>query len=46
MGTPGGNLNQCLLGFGQDAGGNVYALTNDTGTPSGVTGVVLKIVKR
>jgi hypothetical protein len=38
----------CILGFGQDAAGEVYVLANDTGTPlpnaSGTpTGVVMKI---
>lgn len=35
---------QCLLGLGRDAAGNVYALTNDTGTPVGNAGKVLKLV--
>jgi glucose/arabinose dehydrogenase/plastocyanin len=32
-----------LLGFGQDAHGELYVLGNTTGIPFGVTGVVLKI---
>ena len=32
-----------LLGFGQDANGELYVLANGTGTPSGATGVVLRI---
>lgn len=36
-------LGLSLLGFGQDAGGEVYVLANGTGTPSGATGVVLRI---
>lgn len=33
-----------VLGFGQDATGELYVLGNQTGLPSGTTGVVLKIV--
>ncbi len=33
-----------LLGFGQDAAGELYVLANSTGVPFGETGVVLKIV--
>jgi hypothetical protein len=33
-----------VLGFGQDASGELYALANATGVPDGTTGVVLKIV--
>ena len=36
-------LNLSLLGFGQDADGEVYVLANGTGTPFGSTGVVLKL---
>jgi glucose/arabinose dehydrogenase len=32
-----------VLGFGQDADGELYVLANETGVPSGDTGVVLKI---
>ncbi len=34
-----------LLGFGQDAAGELYVLANSTGVPFGETGVVLKIVR-
>jgi glucose/arabinose dehydrogenase len=37
------NLGLSLLGFGQDAGGELYVLANATGTPFGETGVVLRI---
>jgi glucose/arabinose dehydrogenase len=33
-----------LLGFGQDAEGEIYVMANETARPSGETGVVLKIV--
>lgn len=33
-----------LLGFGEDAEGELYVLANETGSPSGETGVVLKII--
>lgn len=36
-------LGMSLLGFAQDANGEVYALANTTGTPFGETGVVLKL---
>ncbi len=36
-------LNHSLLGFGQDADGEIYVLANTTGTPFGTTGVVLRI---
>ena len=36
-------LDLSLLGFGQDASGELYVLGNSTGVPSGTTGVVLKI---
>lgn len=32
-----------LLGFGRDAGGELYVLANETGTPFGDTGVVLRV---
>jgi len=45
-------LGRSLLGFGQDANGELYVLANDTGVPFGTgpgfsipTGVVLKIVR-
>lgn len=34
-----------LLGFGQDAAGELYVLANATGTPFGETGVVLRIAQ-
>lgn len=34
-----------LLGFGQDAEGELYVLANDTGTLLGQTGVVMKLVR-
>lgn len=37
-------LNVNLLGFAQDAYGELYVLGNETGTPFGETGVVFKIV--
>ncbi len=37
-------LSQWLLGFGQDANGEIYVLGNTTGVPFEDTGVVLKIV--
>jgi glucose/arabinose dehydrogenase len=36
-------LGKALLGFGQDAHGELYVLANDTGVPFGSTGVVLRI---
>jgi glucose/arabinose dehydrogenase/plastocyanin len=36
-------LGLSLLGFGQDADGELYVLANSTGTPFGTTGVVLRI---
>jgi glucose/arabinose dehydrogenase len=38
-------LDSCVLGFGQDAAGDVYVMANTTGIPAGNTGVVLKIVR-
>jgi glucose/arabinose dehydrogenase len=38
------NIGITLLGMGQDACGELYALGNTTGTPFGTTGVVLKLV--
>lgn len=35
------SLGLSLLGFGQDASGELYVLANETGTPFGDTGVVL-----
>jgi glucose/arabinose dehydrogenase len=39
----GGGLNLFLLGFGQDAAGEIYVLANSTGVPFETTGVVLRI---
>jgi hypothetical protein len=36
-------LGYSVLGFGQDSAGEIYVLANTTGTPSGDTGVVLRI---
>ncbi len=38
-------LGKSLLGFGEDAHGELYVLANETGTPFGDTGVVLKIAR-
>ena len=38
-------LGRSLLGFGQDASGEVYVLANDVGTPFGDTGVVLRVTR-
>lgn len=40
-----GELNHYLLGFGQDADGEVYVLTTDNSGPSGNTGRVYKLVR-
>lgn len=37
-------LPQFVLGFGEDAEGELYVLGNATGVPSGETGVVLKLI--
>jgi plastocyanin/glucose/arabinose dehydrogenase len=37
-------LGLAVLGFGQDAAGELYVLGNETGVPAGTTGVVLKLV--
>ena len=37
------DLSLSLLGFGQDAGGEMYVLANGTGIPFGDTGVVLRM---
>jgi glucose/arabinose dehydrogenase len=39
----GGVLGLRVLGFGQDAAGELYVLANETGTPFGDTGVVRRI---
>ncbi|MBM2832211.1 MAG: Glucose/arabinose dehydrogenase, beta-propeller fold [Dehalococcoidia bacterium] len=42
--NPNGQLNAFLRAFGQDASGELYVLTADSGGPSGSTGKVFKIV--
>ena len=37
------SLNRSLLGFGEDAFGELYVMVNESGTPFGDTGTVLKI---
>ncbi|MBW3545465.1 MAG: PQQ-dependent sugar dehydrogenase, partial [Bacteroidetes bacterium] len=44
--TPTGHLNSFLLGFGQDAKGEVYVLTTDTQGPYGHSGKVYKMVAK
>lgn len=39
------NGNTFMLGFGEDAKGNLYALANETGIPFKETGLVLKLVR-
>ncbi len=41
--VPGNRLHLALLGFGQDANGELYALGNVSGLPFGDEGVVVKI---
>jgi glucose/arabinose dehydrogenase len=43
--SPTGRLNARLLGFGQDAAGELYVLTTNNTGPSGTTGRVLKLVR-
>lgn len=43
-GSPDGGLGHFLLGFGQDADGEVYVLVKDVLGPAGTTGQVLRIV--
>jgi glucose/arabinose dehydrogenase len=43
--SPTGRLNARLLGFGQDAAGELYALTTNNTGPTGATGRVLKLVR-
>jgi glucose/arabinose dehydrogenase len=38
------NLDLFVLGFGQDASGELYVLGNETGVPGGTTGVVKRLV--
>jgi glucose/arabinose dehydrogenase len=42
--SPTGRLNARLLGFGEDAAGELYVLTTNNAGPSGATGRVLKLV--
>jgi glucose/arabinose dehydrogenase len=42
--TPNGDLNQYLLGFGQDLDGQVYLLTSGQTGPSGTSGQVFRMV--
>jgi hypothetical protein len=44
FGSTASRLNAYVLGFGQDNDGEVYVLTSDTGTPSGTTGRVWRLV--
>lgn len=39
-------LNRSVLGFGQGNDGEIYIMTNNTGTPFGDTGAVLKITTK
>jgi glucose/arabinose dehydrogenase len=41
-----GHLNVFVLGFGEDADGELYVLANQTGGPDGDTGLVMKVVAR
>ncbi|MCA9971827.1 MAG: PQQ-dependent sugar dehydrogenase [Anaerolineales bacterium] len=43
-GAENGRLNEYLLSFGQDSGGEIYVLTTETSGPSGNTGKVYRIV--
>jgi glucose/arabinose dehydrogenase len=43
--SPTGRLNARLLGFGEDAAGELYALTTNNTGPAGTTGRVLKLVR-
>ena len=43
LGVAGEVFTQRVLGFGRDAAGELYVLANDTGTPFGATGAVLRI---
>jgi hypothetical protein len=40
------NGNTFMLGFGEDARGNIWALANETGIPFEETGLVTKLVRR
>jgi glucose/arabinose dehydrogenase len=43
--SPTGRLNARLLGFGEDAAGELYVLTTNNTGPTGTTGRVLKLVR-
>jgi glucose/arabinose dehydrogenase len=43
---PEGHIGQFLNAFGQDAGGELYVLTNGSNTPMGRTGRIYKLVRR
>jgi len=43
-GNPGGRLHHYIVGFGEDAAGELYVLVKDTLGPSGHTGKVYKLV--
>jgi glucose/arabinose dehydrogenase len=45
QGRPNGRLGHFILGFGRDAGGEVYVLTTDRTGPNGNTGKVYRLVK-
>jgi hypothetical protein len=38
--------NTFMLGFGEDARGNIWALANETGIPFKETGLVMKLVRQ
>lgn len=40
-----GHINLFVLGFGEDANGELYVLANKSGGPGGETGVVMKLVR-
>jgi hypothetical protein len=42
--SPDGELGHRVLGFGQDASGELYVLTTDNSGPAGATGKVFKLV--
>jgi hypothetical protein len=40
-----GHLNVFVLGFGEDANGELYVLANKTGGPDEETGLVMRVVR-
>ncbi len=44
-GDPGGRLGRFVFGFGRDAEGELYLLSNETGGPNGETGTVHRIAE-